>query len=383
MGVAAHLSKLLARMHLWYPTAAVLAQTPLRQLDKHSVGRLSYALMMAHGMRPGSATALFRRVVEDNSERTAELTLDLAEMATRIEEPALAEGFLADAEVRAAHENNAFAADAARTLLMLSTALHDGSLDAGIRANVAAIAKDDTSPLVLVPLSGGYLQMFALWLQQVRKHIGPRVMVLAMDDAALDATRDLDGVQTVDCRAFFAWDNGKLHARTRGVLWFVRVLYLRALVQAGHAVLVLDLDAIPVGDVLPLLASLTDADVVAQLDHSIPMDVDRELGFVLCCGFMLWRPTTAAMALLDRYAAAAQVERDDQLALNHLLAKDGVVAKTNGADAMRFGSAGVQFACPDPALVSRALNTGSVVRHFHQTGQTIDELKAALGLASA
>lgn len=380
MGVAAHLSKLLARMHLWYPTAAVLAQTPLRALDKHSVGRLSYALMMAHGMRPGSTTALFRRVVEDNGERTAELTLDLAEMATRMEEPALAEGFLADAEVRAAQENNAFAAEAARKLLLLSTSLRDGSLDAGIRRDVDAIAKDDTSPLVLVPLSGAYLQMFALWLQQVRKHIGPRVMVLAMDDAALDATRDLDGVHTVDCRAFFAWGNGKLHAKTRGVLWFVRVLYLRALVQAGHAVLVLDLDAIPVGDVLPMLASLQDADVVAQLDHSIPMDVDRELGFVLCCGFMLWRPTVAAKALLDRYAAVAQVERDDQLALNHLLARDGVVAKTNGADAMRFGSAGVQFACPDPSLVSRTLNTGSVVRHFHQTGQTMDELKAALGL---
>jgi len=383
MGVAAPLSKLLARMHLWYPTAAVLAQTPLCALDRHSVGRLSYALMMAHGMRPGSATALFRRVVEDNGNRTAELTLDLAEMATRIEEPVLAEGFLKDAEERAAKEHNAFAADAARKLLMLSTTLRDGSLDAAIRKDVDAIAVDDSSPLVLVPLSGGYLQMFALWLQQVRKHVGSRVMVLAMDDAALDATRTLDGVHTVDCRAFFAWENGKLHAKTRGVLWFVRVLYLRALVQAGHAVLVLDLDAIPVGDVMPMLETMRDTDVVAQLDHSIPMDVDRELGFVLCCGFMLWRPTVAAMALLDRYATAAQVERDDQLALNHLLAKDGVVAKTNGADAMRFGSAGVQFACPDPSFVSRSLNTGSVVRHFHQTGQTIDELKAELGLANA
>lgn len=383
MGVAAPLSKLLARMHLWYPTAAVLAQTPLRALDKHSVGRLSYALMMAHGMRPGSANALFLRVVEDNGDRTAELTLDLAEMATRIEEPVLAEGFLKDAEARAAQENNTFAADAARKLLMLSTSLRDGSLDAGIRRDVDAIAVDDSLPLVLVPLSGGYLQMFALWLQQVRKHIGPRVMVLAMDDAALDATRGMEGVHTVDCRGYFAWENGKLHAKTRGVLWFVRVLYLRALVKAGHTVLVLDLDAIPVGDVLPMLETMRDADVVAQLDHSIPMDVDRELGFVLCCGFMLWRPTVAATELLDRYATAAQVERDDQLALNHLLAKDGVAAKTNGADAMRFGSAGVQFACPDPSLVSRTLTTGSVVRHFHQTGQTIDELKAALGLANA
>jgi hypothetical protein len=171
----------------------------------------------------------------------------------------------------------------------------------------------------------------------------------------------------VDCRAYFAWENGKLHAKTRGVLWFVRVLYLRALVQAGHNVLVLDLDAIPVGNVLPILSTMKDADVVAQLDHSIPMDVDRELGFVLCCGFMLWRHTVAAMALLDRYAVIAQVERDDQLALNHLLARDGIVEKVTGADAMRFGSAGVQFACPDPSLVSRTLNSGSVVRHFHQT----------------
>jgi hypothetical protein len=339
--------------------------------------------MMAHGMRPGSATALFRRVVEDNADRTAELTLDLAEMATRIEEPVLAESFLQDAEERAAKEDNVFAADAARKLLILSTTLRDGLLDTAIRKDMDAIAVDDSSPLVLVPLSGGYLQMFALWLQQVRKHIGPRVIVLAMDDAALDATQDLDGVQTVDCRRFFAWENGKLHAKTRGVLWFVRVLYLRALVQAGHAVLVLDLDAIPVGDVLPMLETMRDADVVAQLDHSIPMDVDRELGFVLCCGFILWRPTVAAKTLLDRYATAAQVERDDQLALNHLLAKDGVVAKTNRADAMRFGSAGVQFVCPDPSLVSRTLNAGSVVRHFHQTGQTIDQLKAALGLANA
>lgn len=379
LGIA--LSKALARMHLWYPTAVVLAQTPLRDLDRHSVGRLSYALMLSHRMKPGSVHALFRRIVEDNGERSPELTLELAEMATRIEDSTLADDFLDDAEKNATAAGNTFVAETAHKLRALSVALQDGSLQTHIRDEVNAIAaSSDGSPTVLVPLSGGYLSLFDLWIQQVRKHIGSRIVVLAMDDAALQVTQTYDNVHVIDCRRFFAWHEGKLHPKTRGVLWLVRTLYLRALVAAGHSVMVLDLDAIPVGDVIPLLASLPDADVIAQLDHSIPMDVDRALGFVLCCGFMLWRPTVAAQALLDRFAAAAQVERDDQLALNHLLVADGIVEKTNGANAMRFGSAGVQFACPDPSLVSRTLHTGSVVRHFHQQGQTIDELRKALGV---
>lgn len=379
MGVA--LSKLLARMHLWYPAAVVLAQTPLCDLDRHSIGRLSYALMLSHRMKPGSVHALFRRIVEDNSDRTPELTLELAEMATRIEEPSLSNDFLEDAEKNAAATGNTFVADTAHKLRALSAALQDGSLQTHIRNEVQTITTTgDDSPIVLVPLSGGYLSLFDLWIQQVRKHIGQRIVVLAMDDTALHLSETYADIHIVDCRSFFAWNNGKLHPKTRGVLWLVRTLYLRALVAAGHSVLVLDLDAIPVGDVLPLLASLSDADIIAQLDHSIPMDVNRALGFVLCCGFMLWRPTVAAQTLLNRFVTAAQVERDDQLALNHLLVADGIVEKTNGANAMRFGSAGVQFACPDPSLVSRTLNTGSVVRHFHQHGQSIEELRKALGI---
>jgi len=381
MRIGVTLSKLLARMHLWYPAAVVLAQTPLRDLDRHSIGRLSYALMLSHRMKPGSVHALFRRIVEDNGERTPELTLELAEMATRIEEPTLSDDFLDDAEKSATTTGNIFVADTAQKLRALSASLQDGSLQAHIRNEADAIAASNgDSPVVLVPLSGGYLSMFELWLQQVQKHIGHRIVVLAMDDTALQLSETYANIHVVDCRRFFAWNDGKLNPKTRGVLWLVRTLYLRALVATGQSVLVLDLDAIPVGDVLPLLASLPDADVIAQLDHSIPMDVDRALGFVLCCGFMLWRPTVAAQTLLDRFATAAQVERDDQLALNHLLVADGVVEKTNGANAMRFGSAGVQFACPDPSLVSRALHTGSVVRHFHQQGQSMDALRKALGI---
>ncbi len=303
-------------------------------------------------------------------------------MATRIEQPLLAEDLLLDAEVSADAAQDASTSDAARRLRALAIALREGSLEKHIRNDVDVIAVPSTdAPIILVPLSGAYLELFHLWLRQVRKHAGQHVVALAMDDAALEALQQETDILPIDCRGFFSWHEGKLHPRTRGVLWLVRVLYLRAMVQRGYTTLVLDLDAIPVGDIAPVLQSTSDCDVVAQIDHSIPMDEDRQLGFVLCCGFMVWRPTVAAMALLDRFATSTQVERDDQLALNHLLASDGIVEKTTGQDAMRFGSAGVQFACSDPSQVSRSLRSGSVVRHFHQHGQSIEELIRDLGIS--
>jgi|GEM_PF-4101793 len=379
---AAALSKALARMHLWFPAAAVLAQTPLEKLDAHSVGRLSYTLMMMQLTRAGSTNGLLHRIITDNQNAAAAITLELAEMATRTNQPALAEDLLAQAEARALSQDDTATADAATRLRLLSIALSDGSLERSIHADIVNVPPStSTRPLVLAPLSQGYIELFHLWLQQVRKHIGGHVIVMAMDDAAYTTLSSEHNITTLDCRRYFSWSNGKLHARTRGVLWLLRVLYLRALVQADNTMLVLDLDAIPVGDLAPLLQSTQLCDVLAQKDYSLPMDVARQLGFVLCCGFMLWRPTTAAKDFLDLYAAETQVERDDQMALNHLLITHGIEDKNEHDGLIMFRCGEVQFGHPGPKLVSRTLHEGSVVRHFHQQGQSIDEIRKALGLS--
>lgn len=378
MPFAVPLSKLLARLHLWYPAAVVLAQEPLTRLDMHSIGRLSYALMMGNRMRGGSADALFHRILQGNEDRSAELSISLAEMATRIQQPVVAERLLLDA-VRLA--DNLFSQQAAECLLHTSQALQDGSLQAHVRSTVAALQLVPGERLVLVPLSSAYQDLFQLWLGQVRRHAGVRVVVLAMDAAALAFIADQSDLLPMDVSRHFAWGSaGKLQAQTRGVLWLLRTLYLRELVCAGHPTLVLDSDAMLVGHVWSMLSAFPGCDVIAQQDHSLPMDVDRQLGFVLCCGFMLWRPTPAAQALLDRFVAAAEVERDDQMALNHLIAAEGILDKQEHPQGMRFASAGVVFACPSPSLVSRSLTSGSVVRHIHQQGQTVSDLSRALGV---
>lgn len=372
-------SKVLARLHRWYATAWLLAHLPLAELDETSIGRLRYALMMSNRTAPQRTERLLQNLIRRSGVVSAELYIELAAMATAVALPDLAATQLGWAQQKATHPETL---DAAEKLLCLHRADAFDTLQGTLDAEIEAMALQDGGMLTLVPVSGKYLELWGLWLKQVRLHVCQQVVAMAMDDAAYAALSGQPNVAVVDVREFFSWGTGgRLHPYTRGVLWYLRVLLLRTLVQGGHPVLVLDLDAMPVGDVQAMLSNMPQADVVAQKDHSIPMDVDRQLGFVLCCGFMLWRrPTPAVLSLLDRFAREAAIERDDQLALNHLLARQGIVQKPPAESAMCFECAGVNFACPAESLVSRSLHRGDVVRHFHQTGESVAEIRDALSL---
>ncbi len=371
-------SRVLARLHRWYGAAWLLGHLPLATLDDTSTGRLRYALMMANKTQPARTRQLFERMLQSNSNLPARLLIELAAMATVTAQPAEAARLLLAATEDAAPGSHM--ADVAQKLLRVNMGIADGSLQTYLAAAITALALPVAAPVTLVPVSGKYLELWELWLGQVRKHVGRHVVAMAMDDAALAALLAEEDVSVIDVRQFFSWnEKGHLHPHTRGVLWYLRVLLLHSLVQKGHAVLVLDLDALPVGDLAPLLQEMRTADVVAQEDHSIPMDVDRQLGFVLCCGFMFWRPSPAAEALLRHYVLATAIERDDQLALNHLLTQEGIEPEEGPHD-RRFGSGDVCFMRPDPSLVSRSLHSGAIIRHFHQQGQSVEEIRSTLNL---
>ncbi|MGI4755586.1 MAG: putative nucleotide-diphospho-sugar transferase [Janthinobacterium lividum] len=377
--IAGPVSKVLARLHRWYATAWVLSHVPLAAMDSTAVGRLRYALMMAHRIAPQRTKRLLQKISRCGQSTTAELFIELAAMATAIDQPDVASSQLGFARQMATNQETL---DAAEKLLHVNRADAFQTLQSTLHSKVDALDLQHVGLVTLVPVSGKYLDLWALWLQQVRLHACRQIVVMSMDDAAHTALFGLPDVAVVDVREFFSWDAaGRLHPHTRGVLWYLRVLLLRDLVQRGHTVLVLDLDAIPVGDVQAMVSGMSGADVIAQKDHSIPMDVDRQLGFVLCCGFMLWRRRTAAvLALLDRFTRETAIERDDQLALNHLLAQRGIAKSNHDTAALQFESAGVRFTCPPETSVSRSLEGGSVVRHFHQTGKSVPEIRNALGL---
>jgi hypothetical protein len=142
----------------------------------------------------------------------------------------------------------------------------------------------------------------------------------------------------------------------------------------------IDLDAMVLADLEGMLRGFAKVDIIAQQDYSIPVDVARKLGFVLCCGFMVFHPTSATKAFLDRYAKRTIQELDDQLAINHMISEATISELTKTPGYFTFQSNGVSWLCPDKSLVSREISSGSCVRHFQQRGQTIAELRAQLGL---
>jgi hypothetical protein len=204
---------------------------------------------------------------------------------------------------------------------------------------------------------------------------------MALDPASLEIIRTEFGFSAIDLSSYFVFGgDGRIDTYCRSLIWIFRVMLLRELVSRGYTVYSIDLDAIVIGDMEGMLSSFPESDVVAQKDYSIPMDVARRLGFILCCGFMILKPGKACAAFLDRYCEQTIRELDDQLALNHLLEKDKVAGQKTEAAWMSFQASGISWICPDPSLVSRDLHSGTVVRHFQQLGETIEELKQAMGL---
>jgi hypothetical protein len=366
------------RLDQWRIAATLLARMPFASLDETARGRLSYALLMLNRSDPANAHKLFKQLLDTNSNLSAPLSLELATIAIRIRHPPLYRELLAQAISKS---NDTATYDAAATLLALHNAHEEGSLATRIDTIVEEAGIPAAGLLTLVPLSSRYLDLWSLWIEQQRKHIGGTVVVIALDDEVLTPLRNEPQVAVIDAREFVAWKSpGSLHDASRGVLWQIRTWILRDLLRRDRTTLVLDLDAIPLSNLQPLFDSIPDADVIAQEDHSLPMDVNRKFGFILCCGFMLWRPTVAAKKLLDRFATEVMIERDDQLALNHILARDGISNRGKIVNSMQFESKGVHIACPDPTEVSRTLHNGTILRHFQQKGHTVPQLKQALGL---
>ena len=226
------------------------------------------------------------------------------------------------------------------------------------------------------------MQLFELWKRQVERHAEGTLLVLAMDYAA-NQLLTAAGILHLDLSAWFGFDSSlRVDDYSKRHLWVLRVIILRELVARGHTVLSLDLDAILVSDLAPLLQSLPPSDIVAQKDYSIPIDVARKLGLIVCCGFLLVRPSIAANAFLERYADRTTLELDDQTALNHLLA-EGTLADPRSTSTWRaFYALGLTWVLPDPTLVSRDIGHGSVIRHFQQNiPLAIEDITRRLGLS--
>jgi Nucleotide-diphospho-sugar transferase len=369
----------MARLHCWAAATCFfsLAQ-PASRWSERSRASFSYSSMLSRDHK--GTQRRFLSIVESERDQSAELNMWLAKTAWSVNQRELAVELYAQAEILSVEP---LQKQAAHVMRQFSRSVLDGTISTSVSAAVdrAALPSPGSVPILLAPLSTQYFELFELWLAQSNKHVHAHRLIMALDAAAKLRTQREPNCTAIDLSSHFVFqENGKIDKYCRGLIWVFRVMLLRELVGRGYTVYSLDLDAAVLSDLEPMLSSLPESDIVAQKDYSIPMEVARDLGFILCCGFMVIRPSLDTVKFLDRYCTQTLLELDDQLALNHLLHHEGITGLNSYPASMTFRACGVLWVCPDKSLVSRDLRHGLVIRHFQQMGESIDELKKAMGL---
>jgi hypothetical protein len=371
-------SRIFSRFDLW--TQVVLALSRIRpstRLDENFRLRFAYACLLGRD-KPRIRRA-FARILRRDLDISATNNLWLAFTAWCL--GCFHIGILINKRTAKRNRGTPEAVIAEREA-MFTASLIDGSLADRLSSAVDPICKSMATdePAIVVPFSARYRDLFQLWKHQVDLHAKGRLVVLAMDVTAVEIVQKYGAYDIIDLSPYFGFDaKGRVEDFSKRHLWVLRVLVLSELVSRGKAVISLDLDAVLVGDLEPMLQMMPNADIVAQRDYSIPVDVARKLGFILCCGFMRIRSNPATIRFMQSYATRVILEMDDQTSLNHLLAEAGVQNSISKNSYMAFDSANISWACPDTSLVSRDVSCGAVIRHFHPQGQSMGELKKHLG----
>jgi len=371
-------SRIFSRFDLW--TQAVLALDRIRpstRLDESFRRRFSYACLV--GRNSPRIRRAFAGMLRRDLHLSAANDLWLAFTAGCLGCQNLA--VLISKKTAARNRGTAEAVIAEREAIFVAS-LVNGSLAQQLANMLDPIcsAPSTDEPMIVVPFSARYGDLFQFWKQQVDRHAEGTIAVLAMDAAAGEIAQQCGASNIIDLSPYFGFDaEGCVEDYSKRHLWVLRVLVLNELVSRGQNVISLDLDAVLVGNLEPMLQAMPNVDIVAQRDYSIPVDVARKLGFILCCGFMRIRSNPATIRFMQSYATQVIVEMDDQTSLNHVLLEAGVRNRIAKKSFMAFESAGISWACPDPSLVSRDVRYGTVIRHFHAQAQSIEELKNHLG----
>jgi hypothetical protein len=371
-------SRIFSRFDLWTQVVFALSQIrPSTRLGENFRLRFAYACLMGRD-RPRIRRA-FAGMLRRDLDISATHNLWLAFTAGCLGCQNLA--VLIFKKTAARNRGTAEAVIAEREAMFVAS-LVNGSLAQQLANMLYPIcsAPSTDEPVIVVPFGGQYSPLFQLWKQQLDRHAKGRLVVLAMDEQAREIAQEYGACDIVDLSPYFGFDAaGRVEDFSKRHLWVLRVLVLNEMISRGQTVISLDLDAVLVGDLEPMLQSMPDADIVAQRDYSIPVDVARKLGFVLCCGFMRIRSNPATIRFMHSYATQAILEMDDQTSLNHLLVEAGVQNFISTNSHITFDSAGISWACPDTSRVSGDVSYGTVIRHFHPQGQSIGELKKRLG----
>lgn len=106
-------------------------------------------------------------------------------------------------------------------------------------------------------------------------------------------------------------------------LWRNRLERVLHHLELGQEVTLCDLDAIPLKN-LNTYIDRERGDLISSQGTVFPKTAHNAWGFVLCCGFMVFRPTIASKNLVKRALNYQAEKYTDQLALNNVLLQEQI-----------------------------------------------------------
>lgn len=127
--------------------------------------------------------------------------------------------------------------------------------------------------------------------------------------------------------------------------------------ELGQQVVLCDLDAIVEQDFVPTIENVT-GDIVSSQGTSFPREAHKEWGFVLCCGFMVFRPTESTRVFLKRALSFPGDKFTDQKAIN-LVLLEAKVKWDLPNDSYQITEQGKTITCFESPVSGRA-NDGGV-----------------------
>jgi Nucleotide-diphospho-sugar transferase len=214
----------------------------------------------------------------------------------------------------------------------------------------AARALQQEGPVPIVFVTGSFAPLLDNWVAHARRAGVARTLVIALDEMiAAQTARE-------GCLVVPIMIQGELSN-----LWLLRLQVFSLLATNGIDFVHSDVDAVWLRDPRPTCFADPNLDLIFSQGTTHPDQAYRAWDLVLCCGFFAVRSGPSVAQFFEVVRGRAEVELDDQVAVNLLLLEAGVDWSIVENDKYYDSFMGAKFVCSRTITAARCVPFDLVV----------------------
>jgi len=169
--------------------------------------------------------------------------------------------------------------------------------------------------IVITSVDKNFLKIFGLWdIFFRRSDIDFKLHVACFDNESKNYL-EKRGIEH---------SNINVRDYSSSLIWIHRLEIIRNFLKQGYSIIHSDLDAFWIHpEVKKIINPVYDMQM--SIGHGLPKDIVKEWGFSLCCGFFILQSNDKMISFVEQWLIRAKDLMDDQIALNSMFHKIGLV----------------------------------------------------------